>query len=85
MHIWLLHLKFIHPLWKVKVSLPQRGCDFQIEWHIEQFYLKVTHPLCSILVNSTTEGVGISFGSVYRANSVGSQRGAGGSAPTAKN
>ena len=35
-----------------------------MDWHIEQLYLKVTHPLCNVLVIATTEGVEISHGSV---------------------
>ena len=28
----------------------QRECEFQMQWHTEQLYLKVTHPLCNIFV-----------------------------------
>ena len=41
------------------IGFPQREWDFQVDWHIGQFYLKGTHPLCNILVQSTTEGVDI--------------------------
>ena len=39
------------------VNLPQGECDFLIDWHIEQLYLKVTLPLCNICVKSTLDGV----------------------------
>ena len=39
-------------------------CDFQMDWHIKQLQLKYTHPLYNILITPTTEGVGVSFGSV---------------------
>ena len=49
--------------------VPHRGlCDYQIEWHVEKFYLKFK-PLCAItiLIQATTEGVHISCESVQRA------------------
>ena len=39
-----------------KEDLPWE-CDIQIDWRIESLYLKVTPPLCNMLVKSTTEGV----------------------------
>ena len=33
----------------------EMGCDFLMDWHTEQLYLKVIH-LYTILVKSTTEG-----------------------------
>ena len=35
-----------------------------MDWHIEQLHLKFTHPLFNALVQSITEGVHISYGSV---------------------
>ena len=35
-----------------------------MDCHIQQLYLKVTHPLCNILVKSTTEGVEMLCGRV---------------------
>ena len=40
----------------------REGCDFQMDLQIGRLYLKVTHPLCNILVPSTTESVHISCG-----------------------
>ena len=41
-------------------------CDFQMDWYSEQFFLKYTCPLYYTLVQSTTEGVQISYASVNR-------------------
>ena len=47
------------------VNLPQGECDFQMDWHVEQLYLKVTLPLCN------TEGVEILCVNVQWANPLG--------------
>ena len=49
-------------------SLQQGECDFQMDWLIQQLHLKFTPPLCITLVQSTTEGVQISCGSIQWAN-----------------
>ena len=63
-YIGLLHLKNIHPL----IKSSTRAYDFQLDWLVEQLHLKFTTPLCNILVQSTTEGVHISFVSHQWAN-----------------
>ena len=45
-----LHLKFIHPCERYTQVPYEEGCDFQIDWHTEQLYLKNIH-LHTILVN----------------------------------
>ena len=41
------------PCGRFTMNLPQVECDFQMDWHIEQLYLKVTPPLCNILVKGS--------------------------------
>ena len=40
------------PCGRFTPSLPQGECDFQMDWHIEQHFLKFTPPLCNIVVQS---------------------------------
>ena len=47
------------PVEDLPYSIRQRECDFQMDWHDKQLYLKVSPPLYNILVQSTTEGVDI--------------------------
>ena len=66
----LLHLKPLHPCGKFTISIPQGECDFKMDWHGNQFHLKFTPPLCNILVQSTSEGVLISCGSILWATPI---------------
>ena len=51
------------PCGRFTVHIPQGECDFQTDWHIEQLYLKVTHPLGIILLTCIAEAVEMFCGS----------------------